>query len=187
MCITRIQGKRLVKGMVGQLGEISAVYQLNVAHTEITSRMFQRVYRRGQLGRLVAVLKGRSSELPLCTDLLLAATPGGTCITLPQPVPIAQIIGTEGRAYDFDRCFRPLRSHLRARWQSIALLWLTGKPLPPVRLIRLDNTYIVRDGHHRISVACAFGASTVEALIVGRFHSGQAFGGRNGAGSLDKR
>lgn len=173
--------------MGSRLGEFSTVYRLNVTHTEIASRMFQRVYRRGQLGRLGAIFSGRSSVLPLCTDLLLAAAPGGKCLTIPQPVPMTQIIGTEGRLDDFDRCFRPLRSHLRARWQAIALLRLTGKPLPPVRLIRLDNTYIVRDGHHRISVARAFGASTIEALIVGRFYSRQAHGGSGCIGLPDER
>jgi hypothetical protein len=82
-----------------------------------------------------------------------------------QTIPIERIVGSEERADDFDRDFRPLQSHTRRQWQSLARARLEGIPLPPVTLIRINDAYYVRDGHHRISVACAFGQTYVEAMV----------------------
>jgi hypothetical protein len=70
-----------------------------------------------------------------------------------QAVPIRQICGSENRTADFDADFRPLSDRTASRWQSIAKAWLRGVPLPPVELILVGDSYYVRDGHHRISVA----------------------------------
>jgi hypothetical protein len=37
---------------------------------------------------------------------------------------------------------------------------------PPVQLIHTAEGYVVRDGHHRLSVARAFGQAVIEAEIV---------------------
>jgi hypothetical protein len=37
--------------------------------------------------------------------------------------------------------------------------------LPPVSLVQVGDEYFVRDGHHRISVAKAFGQETIEARV----------------------
>ncbi len=37
--------------------------------------------------------------------------------------------------------------------------------LPPVDLIQLGDTYFVRDGHHRISVARALGYAYIDANV----------------------
>jgi hypothetical protein len=85
---------------------------------------------------------------------------GGT-----RAVPIAQIRGSEGRCDDFDAEFRPLRSYTKGRWVSIALAWQKGVALPPVELIQVGDAYYVRDGHHRISVAKAWGQENIDAEV----------------------
>jgi hypothetical protein len=37
--------------------------------------------------------------------------------------------------------------------------------LPPVELVQVGETYFVRDGHHRVSVARAMGEGFVEAEV----------------------
>jgi len=37
--------------------------------------------------------------------------------------------------------------------------------LPPISVIRIGDSYAVRDGHHRISVARARGALTIDATV----------------------
>jgi hypothetical protein len=83
-----------------------------------------------------------------------------------RTVPIAQIRGSEGRAGDFDRDFNPIKDHTRQRWLGIAAAREQGKTLPPVSLVQVGDLYFVKDGHHRISVARAFGQEAIEAKVV---------------------
>jgi hypothetical protein len=85
---------------------------------------------------------------------------GGT-----RPVPINQIRGSESRSRYFDRDFNPLHDQARGRWLGIARAREQGKYLPPVVLVRVGDIYFVRDGHHRISVARAFGQLDIEARV----------------------
>ena len=80
-------------------------------------------------------------------------------------VPLDNIVGSEGRANDFDQQFRPLVNHIRDRWVGMAVAYRRGKTFPPVELIQFGDAYYVRDGHHRISVAKMFGQATIEAEI----------------------
>jgi hypothetical protein len=80
-------------------------------------------------------------------------------------VPISLIRGSEGKGSDFDVEFRPLKPLVRDRWVSVAVAYLQGKSLPPVELIKVGDTYFVRDGHHRISVARAFGQQDIDAVV----------------------
>jgi hypothetical protein len=80
-------------------------------------------------------------------------------------VPIEQIRGSEGRSNDFDRDFHPLQDHSRGRWLRVAKARDQNKVLPPVELVQVGDAYFVRDGHHRISVACALGQLDIEAEV----------------------
>ena len=57
------------------------------------------------------------------------------------------------------RCRAPLTgsSHERA--------WYQGIGLPAVELIKIGDIYIVRDGHHRISVARYMGCDFIDARV----------------------
>lgn len=83
-----------------------------------------------------------------------------------QIVALDEIVGSEGRCHDFDNQFWPLKSHNCDRWVSIAQIMRRKKGLPPVQLIKTNDGYFVRDGHHRISVARALGQEAIEAEIV---------------------
>ena len=78
---------------------------------------------------------------------------------------IDKICGSLGRTGDFDCDFNPLDSRLRERWQSVAMAHLHNSGLSPVELIRVDECYFVRDGHHRISVARALGQCAIDAEV----------------------
>lgn len=83
-----------------------------------------------------------------------------------QTVAIGAIIGSEGRTRDFDSRFAPLSDRTRDRWMSVAQARRRGKALPAVLLVRAEDGYYVRDGHHRISVARALGEEFVEADVI---------------------
>jgi hypothetical protein len=82
-----------------------------------------------------------------------------------QVVPIAAIVGTVDRERDFDRHFRPTSARVRSRWEQIAAAMRRGEALPPVELFKIGEIYFVRDGHHRVSVACALGRVDFDAYV----------------------
>jgi hypothetical protein len=80
-----------------------------------------------------------------------------------REVPIAEVIGSVGRADDFDGCFRPrnarLREEIRARAESTSVID------QPISLIQVDHAYFVEDGHKRLSAAIADGRHEVDADV----------------------
>jgi hypothetical protein len=52
------------------------------------------------------------------------------------------------------------------RWLRVAEAYRRGMSLPPVQLIKAGESYFVRDGHHRISVARALGQQEIDAEVV---------------------
>jgi hypothetical protein len=82
-----------------------------------------------------------------------------------QTVCIHCIQGTESRNSDFDCDFNPLKNNNRDRWIDIASARLQEVGLPAIDLLLVDDTYYVRDGHHRISVARALGADYIDAHV----------------------
>jgi hypothetical protein len=122
---------------------------------------------RGQalLGKLWATVTRKSHRLLDLAAIQANGVMHGSHYAGVQTVSISQIRGSEGRTDDFDADFRPLRLHNKERWQNVAVVHQTGASLPPVELIQVGGTYYVRDGHHRVSVARAFGQEYIEATV----------------------
>ena len=121
---------------------------------------------RAWIGQLWARLLGRERNLLHLGSLEASAFPGGRRYVGLRSVPIRRIRGSEGRSDDFDADFRPLKAHNRWRWVNMAAAKMRGVVLPPVELIQIGNVYFVRDGHHRISVARAFGQEQIDAEVM---------------------
>ena len=85
-----------------------------------------------------------------------------------REIPLEAIDGTlePSRASLFDACFRPAAG-ARGRWQRLWLAEHRGTVLPPISVVRVGDTYAIRDGHHRVSVARARGALTIDACVDG--------------------
>jgi hypothetical protein len=83
-----------------------------------------------------------------------------------REIPLCSIRGTlePSRATQFDPDFRPAPI-ARGRWQRVWLAELRGAPLPPISVVPVGDAYAVRDGHHRVSVALARGALTIDATV----------------------
>ena len=81
-------------------------------------------------------------------------------------IAVADIVGTVGRAGDFDGCFRPREPHLAARIQQIAQAHPEGLN-EPIDVIRVDRAYFVLDGHKRVSMAHADGREFIDARVSG--------------------
>lgn len=89
-----------------------------------------------------------------------------------QEISVAQIIGSVGRAHEFDGCFRPRTQRLRKMLHEIR----SGRPDAtdmPIRLYQVDHAYFVEDGHKRLALAIEDGRTYVDAEVwsyATRFH-----------------
>ena len=83
-----------------------------------------------------------------------------------REIPLGEIRGTvePSRAELFDGDFRPATA-ARSRWQRVWLAEHRGAVLPPISVVPVADGYVVRDGHHRVSVARARGALTIDAAV----------------------
>jgi hypothetical protein len=81
-----------------------------------------------------------------------------------REIQVKNIIGTIDRNYDFDRKFRPLKSHLRERWVNMSTN-LDTENWPPILVHKIGDNFYVEDGHHRTSVARSIGRAYISAEV----------------------
>ena len=126
-------------------------------------------FRRARRARRRAALIGtlRRSPAPMLDVLDERVLSGTRASRGVREIPLAAITATlePSRAPQFDRHFRPARVAQR-RWQRVWLAAHRGETLPPISVVRVGERYAVRDGHHRVSVARALGAATIDAVEV---------------------
>jgi hypothetical protein len=127
-------------------------------------RAFRRAARGRRLGALRRVLFGGSGGgcLPVL-ETNGARRWGGRGI---REIPLCAINGTiePSKASLFDCGFRPAAA-VRARWERLWLAEHRGAVLPPISVVPVRDGYAVVDGHHRVSVAMARGAATIDATV----------------------
>jgi hypothetical protein len=132
---------------------------------------FDRAHRTAAMSDLVALVSRRSNRLAP-----YRAARMGSVWTVSyrgvRSVPIDRIVGSVDRVDDFDRGFRPRKRHIAGRWQRVARAYTDGRDLPPVQLFEVGGYYYVEDGHHRISVARAYGQQFIDAEITATATSG---------------
>jgi hypothetical protein len=128
-------------------------------------RTFRRVYRRSWMYKVWAFLNRQSPRMLDLHQIEATVAVRNRHYSGVQTVALDCIRGSENRVQDFDAHFNPVRRYTESRWVNIATALLQGKFLPPVELIRMGETYFVRDGHHRISAARALGQKEIEAVV----------------------
>ena len=131
-------------------------------------RAFTRVSRARRRAALMRVLRRAPSECgrlavfdELCIAVQRAVRRAGR-----REIPLSAIRGTlePSRAAQFDPDFRPARI-ARHRWERVWLAEERGTTLPPISVVAVGDEYVLRDGHHRVSVARARGALTIDAMV----------------------
>jgi hypothetical protein len=128
-------------------------------------KKFGQAARSRRRASLTRALLGRCAE---CAQLLVHDQPalaraGGGQV---REIPLDAITATlePSRAREFDSDFRPL-PRMRSRWLRVWVAEHTGPGLGPIEVIQVGETYAIRDGHHRVSVARARGARTIDAIV----------------------
>ncbi len=129
---------------------------------------FLRARRRQVLARLAHRLRREPDDVNLILpfDEVVAALGmrGERRLGL-QTIPLHTIVGTVDSTRDFDRRFRPTTGRVRERWERLALAQRRGEAIPPIDVYRIGDMHFVQDGHHRVSIAMATGAKTIDAYV----------------------
>jgi hypothetical protein len=125
----------------------------------------RRTRRRAALRRLLRRVPAECGRLAVYDERNLRRS--GVRVHGIREIPLAKIDGTlEGsKAKQFDRDFGPAAS-AETRWQRVWIAEQRGTVLPPISVVPTDGGYAVRDGHHRVSVARARGATTIDAEVL---------------------
>jgi hypothetical protein len=127
--------------------------------------VFQSVQFRAQLRRMWGRLTRRPRRLLDLHEVRRAETIESMfergCVT----IEVNKIRGSENRVTDFDDTFLPLKHSARERWAGIYAARACGQPLPAISVVQVGDTYYVRDGHHRVSVARLMGEEYMEAHV----------------------
>jgi hypothetical protein len=120
--------------------------------------------RRAELARRLRRVPADCGRLTVYDERMLArrVRPGSGI----REIPLSAINGTAepGRAAIFDRSFRPAPA-ARRRWMGIWMAEHRGVALPPVTVVPVEGGYALLDGHHRVSVAAARGAATIDVAV----------------------
>lgn len=131
-------------------------------------KAFGRATRSRSRARMVCRLRRRGCD---CCDGLSVAddAASGRGQRGVREIPLERITGTlePNRAAQFDPAFRPAPV-ARERWQRLWLAEARGATLPPISVVPAGDGYAVRDGHHRVSVALARGAVSIDAVVSAR-------------------
>jgi hypothetical protein len=81
-----------------------------------------------------------------------------------REIPVDHVVGTEGRARDFDRQFSPRRRHVSERMRRVSEAFPDGA-FPSIVVHQLGEAYFVIDGHHRVAAARKMGMVMIDAEV----------------------
>jgi hypothetical protein len=89
-----------------------------------------------------------------------------------QEIPVHRVIGSVGRAHEFDRTFQPRGLRLRRIIDQIAANEPNAADTP-IQVYEVDQAYFVLDGHKRMALAVREGRVYIDADVTrffSRFH-----------------
>ena len=126
---------------------------------------FTKAKSRARSSRIRSLLTGRNDDLPSLDAAKESVGSMSECYAGCDSIPVDHIVGSEGRSPDFNRAFLPRREFMRHRWQNIDAAYYAGTPLPAVKVVKIGDSYYVRDGNHRVSVARMHKIAYIDAEV----------------------
>jgi len=127
---------------------------------------FEHARRKAAWRRVINRLTGRRNELLRFDEVRRQLRAQGQHYAGARAVQLTAIVGSIGRYHDFDSAFLPRQNQTRGRWLNIDRAHYEELALPPVELYGLGETYFVKDGNHRVSVARERGQAFIDANVI---------------------
>jgi hypothetical protein len=126
---------------------------------------FEHAHRQAMLADLLRLVGRHASDL-VPFDAVRTRLRGASEIKRgTQFIPLRSIVGSVGRYRDFTREFLPRDAVMEERWRRLDEAVNRLQDLPPIDVYKVGDVYFVSDGNHRVSVARANGAESIEANV----------------------
>lgn len=131
------------------------------------SREWENARRKAMWAKILHSLAPTSSELLNFDDVSKRLRLKNTFYRGRYNIPINKIVGSVGRYQDFTRAFLPTGNIAVDRWTGVAAAYLnpTSAGVPPIEVFKVGDSYFVKDGNHRVSVARQLGLNDIEAYV----------------------
>src|SRR3954469_11270892 len=165
LCAALLLGGFAVGGGLGTLLLIAAAFV--VLDAVLPTPRSPEAEAQEHFARIARRRRARTPQLDLVDDAAGPLAVAGRREVGVELIPLDSITGTTeaAKARLFDRGFRPDRS-CEARWKSLWMAGARGPDPPPVSVYRIGERHVLRDGHHRVSVARDHGRDEIEAEVV---------------------
>jgi hypothetical protein len=134
-------------------------------HAQRSRTQFEEARRKALVASLLDMVRREPNEMLSLEDVKMRLNVRGQRYLGHQTVPLAAIVGSEGRYGDFDRRFLPRSGATKNRWTRVNSAALQQIQLPPIELYKIADIYFVRDGNHRVSVARQQGQIDIDAVV----------------------
>lgn len=126
---------------------------------------FREARSQAVLQQILGRVRGESVELLSYEEVRQMLRASSSAEAGLRDIPLGAIIGSVGRYTDFTRTFLPGDRVNEERWARVKLLMNDLVGLPPIEVYKIGETYFVKDGNHRVSVARQFGATHIQAYV----------------------
>jgi hypothetical protein len=135
---------------------------------EQVDKDFHRALIKASLRRWIARLRRRTHDERLLSfeEAKRAWVCSSQAYRGMRTVEVEKIAGSVGRYKDFDGSFLPRKKSMGERWGRVDRAYHQGVELPAVSLYKVGDTYLVRDGNHRVSVARYHKVVTIDAEVI---------------------
>ncbi|MCS7298543.1 MAG: ParB N-terminal domain-containing protein [Spirochaetia bacterium] len=127
---------------------------------------FEKARARSKLNEIIMSLSIGANELFSLDEVKLLTKSYAYRYRGIQSIPLSKIKGSEGRYNDFDREFLPKHEGVRDKWENMMDFIDKTPKIPPIVVYKIGNSYIVRDGNHRVSVAKRLGLEYIDAEVI---------------------
>jgi hypothetical protein len=135
-------------------------------HIALIATQFHRARRQAVLESLLSRLSGKPADLLSFDEVIGKLGMRSTASLGVQQILVKDIIGSVGRYQDFTRTFLPRLESDESRWVRVGAAAPSVAQLPPIQVYKIDESYFVLDGNHRVSLARQQRLRYIDAEVV---------------------
>ncbi|NTW43657.1 MAG: universal stress protein, partial [Anaerolineaceae bacterium] len=126
---------------------------------------FYEAHRKASMKTVLSKITGETVDLLSYDEILKRLRMKGQIDRGRAEIDLDKIIGSVGRYTDFTKDFLPRKLSDSDRWASVKMATESLSGVPPIEVYKIGDSYFVRDGNHRVSIARSNGQDQIEAYV----------------------